>query len=54
MGETILDMDIELEQKDKKIHFSEDKIEIEDSKIVEDMKRLDLHKYNAKINAIGL
>ena len=35
MGETISDMDIELEQKDNKIHFLEDGIGIPDSKVIE-------------------
>ena len=48
MGETISDMDIEVEQKDNKVHFLEDKIGIPDSKIIEDMNRLDLHRLSSK------
>ena len=48
MGETISDMDVEIEQKDNKIQFLEDKIGIPDSKVVEEMKRLDLNKKSCK------
>ena len=48
MGETISDMDIELEQKDNKTQFLEDKIGRPDSKVVEEMKRLDLNKITSK------
>ena len=48
MGETISDMDIEIEQKDNKIHFLEDKIGIPDSKVIEEMNRLDLNKISSK------
>ena len=41
MGDTISDMDIEMEQKDNKKQVLEDKIAIPDSKIVEEMNRLD-------------
>ena len=44
MGETISDMDIELEQKDNKIRFLENRIGIPDSKVIEEMNRLDLNK----------
>ena len=44
MGETISDMDMEIEQKDNKIQFLEDKIGIPDSKVIEEMNRLDLNK----------
>ena len=44
MGETISDMDMEIEQKDNKIQFLEDKIGIPDSKVIEEMNRLDLTK----------
>ena len=44
MGETISGMDIELEQKDNKIQFLEDKIEIPDCKVIEEMNRLNLNK----------
>ena len=48
MGETISDMDMEIEQKDNKIHFLEDKIGIPDSKVIEEMNRLDLNKISSK------
>ena len=44
IGETISDMDIEIEQKDNKVQFLEDKLGIPDSKVIEEMKRLDLNK----------
>ena len=48
MGETISDMDIEIEQKDKKIQFLEDKIGMPDSKVMEEITRLDLNKISSK------
>ena len=42
MGETISHMDIELEQKDNKIQFLEDKIGIPDSKVMDEMNKIDL------------
>ena len=48
MGGTKSDMDKELEQKDRKIQFSEYKIGIPDSKVVEEMKRLVLNKISNK------
>ena len=48
MGETMSDMDIELEQKDNKIQFLEDKIGIPYSKFIEEMNRLDLNKISSK------
>ena len=48
MGETISDMDVEIEQKDNKIQFLEDKIGIPDSKVIEEMNRLDLNKISCK------
>ena len=50
MGETISDMDVELERKDNKIQFLEDKIGIPDSKVIEEMNRLDLNKISSKKN----
>ena len=44
MGDTINDMDVEIEQKDNKISFLENKIGVTDDKIVEEMKRLDINK----------
>ena len=54
MGDTINDMDIEIEQKDNKISFLENKKGVSDDKIIEEMKRLDLNKINdkEKINRI--
>ena len=40
-------MDRELEEKDNKIQFIEDKIGIPDSKVVEEMNRLDLYKISS-------
>ena len=37
-------MDVEIEQKDNKIQFLEDKIGILDSEVIEEMNRLDLNK----------
>ena len=48
MGDTIDDMDIEIEQKDSKISFLENKIGVTDDKIVEEMNRLDLNKISDK------
>ena len=48
MGETKSDKDMEIEQKDNKIHFSEDKIGIAVSKVIEEMNRLDLNKISCK------
>ena len=48
MGETISDMDMEVEQKDNKIQFLEDKIGIPDSKVIEEMNILDLNKISCK------
>ena len=44
MGETISDMDMEIEQKDNKTQFLEEKIGIPDSKVIEEMNRLDLNR----------
>ena len=54
MGETISDMDIELEQKYNKIQFSEDKIGIPDSKEIEEMNTLVLNKYETEKKMMGL
>ena len=48
MGDTINDMDIELEQKDNKISFLGNKIGVTDDKIIEEMNRLDLNKITDK------
>ena len=43
MGDTINDMDVEIEQKDNKISFLENKIGVTDDKVIEEMNRLDLN-----------
>ena len=48
LGETISDMDIETEQKDNNMQFLEHKVGIPDSKVIEEMKRLDLKKNSCK------
>ena len=48
MGDTIDDMDIEIEQKDNKISFLENKIGVTNDKIVEEMNRLDLNQTSDK------
>ena len=48
MGDTIDDMDIEIEQKDNKISFLENKIGVADDEIVEEMNRLYLNKISDK------
>ena len=48
MGETISDMDMEIEQKDNKIQFLETKMGMPDSKVIEEMNRLDLNKTSCK------
>ena len=47
-------MDIELEQKGNKKQFLEDKRGVPDSKIVEEINRLDLNKLWSKKNVIRL
>ena len=54
MSDTIDDMDIEIEQKDNKISFLENKIVVTDDKVIEEMKRLDLDKITDKEKIIGL
>ena len=48
MGETISDKGIELDQEVKKIQFLEDKIGRPDSKIIEEMNRLDLNEISSR------
>ena len=50
MGETISDMDIEIEQKENKIQFLEDKTGVSDPKVVEEINRLDINKISSKKN----
>ena len=48
MGDTIDDMDIEIEQKDNKISFLEKKIGVTDDKILQEMNSLYLNKISDK------
>ena len=48
MGDTINDMDVEIEHKDNKISFQENKIGVTDNKVIEEMNRLDLNKISDK------
>ena len=48
MGETISDLDMEIEQKVNKIQFLEDKEGIQDSQVVKEMKRIDLNKISCE------
>ena len=48
MDGTISEMEIEIEQKDNNIKFLEDKIGIPDSKIVEEINRMDLCKISSR------
>ena len=48
MGDTNNDMDVEIEQKDNKISFLENKIGVTDDKVIEEMNRLDLNKITDK------
>ena len=43
MGERINDMDIEIEEKDNKINYLENKIGISDEKVIEEMSNLNLN-----------
>ena len=47
MGGTIEEMDIEIEQKDKKMKFLENKIGLPDCKVNEEMSRLELNKISS-------
>ena len=48
MGESIEDMDMEIEQKDDKIEYLEIKIGSHDCKVIEEMNRLGLNKMSTK------
>ena len=48
MGDTINDMDVEIEQKENKILFLENKIGVTDDKVIEEMNRLYLNKISDK------
>ena len=54
MGDTIEDMDIEIEQKDNNISFLENKIGVTDDKVIEEKKRLDLDKITDKEKNNGI
>ena len=54
MGDTIEDMDIEIEQKDNKMEFLENKMDLPDCKVIEEMNRPGLNKYHLKEKVIGL
>ena len=47
MGDTIEDMDFEIERKDKKIEVSDSKMKLPDSKIVEETNKLGLKKISS-------
>ena len=44
MGDTINDMDVEIEQKDIKITFLENKIGVSDDQVIEEMNSLNLNR----------
>ena len=48
MGDTIEDMDKEVEKKGNKIEFLETKIGLTDSKFIEELNKLGLRKYHPK------
>ena len=48
MGETISDLDIELEQKKNKLHFLKDKMGIPDSRVIDGMNGFDLCKISSE------
>ena len=48
MGDTINDMDVEIEHKVNKISFLENKIGVADNKVIEEMNRLYLNKISDK------
>ena len=48
IGDTIEDVDIEIEQKHKKIEVLENKIRLPDSKVVEEMKKVELLEISSK------
>ena len=51
MGDTIEDMDIEIEQTDNKIENFENKMGVPDSSFVEEKKKLGLNKRSSKTKA---
>ena len=48
MGDTIEDLDIEIEQKDNEMEFLENKIRLPDCKVIKEMNRLGLNKISSK------
>ena len=48
MGDTIEDMDIEVEKKENKIMFLENEIRLTDSKVIEELNELGLKQYHPK------
>ena len=54
MGDTMEDMDIEIEQEDNKIEFLRNKLGLPDCKVLEEMNRLGLNKNHLKEKVIGL
>ena len=54
IGDTIENMDIQKEQKDKRIEFLEIKIGLPDFKVIEEMNKLGLKKHHFKKKVIGL
>ena len=54
MGDTIEDMDMEIEQKDNIIEFFERKIGLPDSKVTEEKNRLGLSKVSSERRSDGI
>ena len=54
MGDTIGDVDIEIEQKDEKLEFLENKIGLPDSKVFEERNRLGLNKISSKRKVVRI
>ena len=54
MGNSTEDMELELEQKDKKSEFLENKRALPDSKVIEKMNRLGLKKVSSNRKGFGI
>ena len=54
MRDTIEDVDLEIEQKDIETEFSENKIRLPDSKVIEEMNKLGVDKISNKQKVIAL
>ena len=52
MGETIADMDVEIEEKHNKLSFFDNRIGLADDKVVEKMNILGLNKTSIKMLCI--